>query len=82
MGMIQRLRDAYPGVKITAFDGHYSPIGDADVAILDHIIVKDGRRTASLDAVESGRRKKPKPAAIEARMARLIGEFEAKGMSA
>ena len=76
MGMLQRLRDAHPGVTITAKDGHYRPIGDEEIHIVDHLLVEKGHRTASIDAVEAERRKRPHPKAIESRFDRLIAQFE------
>ena len=76
MGMLQRLRDAHPGVTITARDGHYCTISDEDMNIVDHLLVKKDDRTASIDAVEAERRKRPHPKAIESRFDRLIAQFE------
>ena len=76
MGMLQRLRDAHPGVTIPAYDGHYCRIGDGQSDILDHIKVERSEKSARFDAVEPQRRKKPKPKAIEVRLDRLISQFE------
>ena len=75
MGMLQRLREAHPDVTITAYDGHYCSIGDHDSHLLNHIKVEKDGRTASFEAVESGRRKAPKPKAIEERLKGLITQF-------
>lgn len=76
MGMLQRLRDAHPGVTITAYDGHYCKIGDDQSDIIDHIKIEDEKRTAYADSVENGRRTKPTPKAIEARLNHLISIFK------
>ena len=76
MGMLQRLRDAHPGLTITARDGHYRNIGDDDMHIVDHLLVTKDDRTTSIDAVEAERRKKPHPKAIESRFERLLTQFE------
>lgn len=76
MGMLQRLRDAHPDVKITAYDGHFCVIGDNESDMIDHIKIEEGNRVSYADAVENGRRKKPKSKAIEARLDRLISHFE------
>jgi hypothetical protein len=76
MGMLQRLRDAHPGVTITAYDGHFSRVGDDQSDIIDSIRVEGHGGGTYFDAVVSGQRKKPKPKAIEARLDRLISHFE------
>ena len=75
MGMIQRLRDAYPDVTIIAFDGHYARLGDEQSDILDHITVHQGERSARCSAVEDGRRTQPQPKAVERRLHTLIDRF-------
>lgn len=77
MAMIERLRTAHPGVAITAFDGHYRQIGDADSAILSHVTVRIGDRTDTFRAEEPGRRKAQKSRAVEGRLDRLIATFAA-----
>jgi len=77
MAMLERLRQAHPGVTITAFDGHYRRIGDADSGILSHLTVRMGDREDTFRAEEPGRRKAPKPKAVEARLSGLIGRFAA-----
>lgn len=75
MGMLQRLREAHPDVTITAYDGHYCKIGDHDSHLLDHIKVEKVGKAVSFNAVERGRRKAPKPKAIEQRLKGLITQF-------
>lgn len=79
MAMIERLRAAHPSVEITAFDGNYARIGDADSAVLSHVVVRMGEREASFRAEEPGRRQTPKPKAVEARLNRLIEGFARAG---
>lgn len=76
MGMLERLRAAHPDLDIVAFDGHYRRIGDADMGILSHINVAKGARTTTIRAEEPGRRKPLKPKGVEARLERLVGEFD------
>jgi len=76
MGMLSRLRDAHPETTITAFNGHYAPIGDDDMNIVSHIRVERGDQQTSIAAVESRRRKQPSGRAIEERFERLVAEFE------
>lgn len=76
MGMLQRLRDAHPGVTITGFDGHFCRIGDNDSHLLDHLTISQGLRTANINAIESGRRNPPKAKAIEKRLDQLIANFQ------
>lgn len=80
MGMLNRLRDAHPDVVITAFDGHYARIGDDEMGVLSHLRVERGPRHVSIPSREPGRRKAQPPRAVEARLERLITEFERKTM--
>ena len=76
MGMLDRLLKAHPDVAIVAYDGHYRRIPDCEMHLVHHLEVRQGLRSTTIPAVEQGRRKEPKAKAIEARLDRLITQFE------
>lgn len=75
MGILGKLREKHPGVQITAYDGHYSRIGDEQSDIIDHLKLEaQGRSTVA--AIVNHRKKSLKAPEIMKQLDQKIEAFK------
>lgn len=77
MGILNKLREEHPGVIITAYDGHYSRIGDEQSNIISHLEVEFSGQTETV-TLTNFRRKELKPRQVFNQLTDKISAFKAK----